>query len=99
MTTTTVEQVIAEVFPTVEALHAEVYPAIETVQTELVTLQEERQMQKYWEAKYHLQIDGTPLNTWDAITRRRWLRQLTRKQMALGEEILRGIQDREVGNP
>lgn len=87
-----------ERYPTAEQVISENHPALETVRKELRTLQEEREMQQYWDAKYHLQIDGAVLTEWDRVTRRRWVRQFTKQQMELGERILNGLHNSQVGN-
>lgn len=84
--------------PSAEQVMAEVHPSAETVQSELDEIRWEKEMAEYWDARYHLHIPGAPLTDWDKVTRRRYVQQFTRKQMELGERILRGLQDSEIGN-
>lgn len=84
--------------PSAEQVMAEVYPPTEIVQAELDLMREEMQMSDYWQAKYYLHTPGTPLTDWDRVTRRRYVQDFTRKQMEIGERIIRGIKDSEIGN-
>lgn len=84
--------------PTAQQIMSEVYPTVETVQAELDEMHAQMEMADYWQAQYHLHIPGAPLTEWDQVTRRRYLQEFTRKQMRIGERILRGLQNSEIGN-
>lgn len=83
----------------VEQLHAEVYPAVEIVQAELDLMRAEKELADYWTHRSHIVKLAKEVAQEERITRRRLVRDLTRKQMALGERILRDLAARKANPP
>lgn len=78
-------------YPTVEQLHTEVYPAVEIVQAEHDRMLVEMDYAEFWAHRSHTAELYKQFQHDEQVTRRRLVRDLTRRQKAIGERILNDL--------